>query len=72
MKSGNWYFFGTEVTSVGLEELAGPDPWDFIVNAPDHFDFMYRRVLRPIEYRPKPKKLKKPKKGAKRRWSLVG
>ena len=47
---------------MGLEELAGEMPWYFINNAPEHFDFIFRRVLRPVEHRPKPKK---PKKGAK-------
>ena len=49
---------------MGLEELAGEMPWYFINNALEHFDFIFRRVLRPVEHRPSPRN---PRKALRRR-----
>ncbi len=63
-KDGIHKFDGTELTSMALEKMGGDFPHYFIEDAPQLFDFIFRRVVHPMEYAV-PAKVKK-------RWNLAG
>ena len=49
-KNGTHNFDGTELTSMALEKMAGEYPHYFAEDARDLFDFIFRRVIHPVEY----------------------
>ena len=49
-KNGTHHFDGTELTSMALEHMAGDYPHYFAEDARDLFDFIFRRVIHPVEY----------------------